>query len=226
VIAFAEQLTQLKRQFFELLDKDLEFRYTVAGYLGLSEILRRLEEHDKRFEEILAEIRALREDQHKLWENQNKLWEEVRALREDQYKLWEEVRALREDQRRLWEGQERLWRELRDVNVRLGRVERTLEKLTLDVEEEARIVVEHRLREMGYEVEVSSLVLPEVEVNLYGASGDLCIVGEAKVRASSNVIDELNEKVQVLKRLYPDKLRPRLLMVVYASAALPVKEDE
>jgi len=221
VIAFAEQLTQLKRQFFELLDKDLEFRYTVAGYLGLSEILRRLEEHDKRFEEILAEIRALREDQHKLWENQNKLWEEVRALREDQYKLWEEVRALREDQRRLWEGQERLWRELRDVNVRLGRVERTLEKLTLDVKEEARIVVEHRLREMGYEVEVSSLVLPEVEVNLYGASGDLCIVGEAKVRASSNVIDELNEKVQVLKRLYPDKLRPRLLMVVYASAALP-----
>jgi len=291
VIAFAEQSTQLKRQFFELLDKDLEFRYTVAGYLGLSEILRRLEEHDKRFEEILAEIRALREDQHKLWENQNKLWEEVRALREgqnrlweevrslregqnklweevralredqhklwenqnklweevralreDQYKLWEEVRALREgqdklwentnrlweevralreDQRRLWEGQERLWRELRDVNVRLGRVERTLEKLTLDVEEEARIVVEHRLRERGYEVEVSSLVLPEVEVNLYGVSRDLCIVGEAKVRASSNVIDELNEKVQVLKRLYPDKLRPRLLMVVYASTALP-----
>jgi len=270
VIAFAEQSTQLKRQFFELLDKDLEFRYTVAGYLGLLEILRRLEEHDKRFEEILAEIRALREDQHKLWENQNKLWEEVRALREgqnrlweevrslregqnklweevralreDQHKLWEEVRALREgqdklwentnrlweevralreDQRRLWEGQERLWRELRDVNVRLGRVERTLEKLTLDVEEEARIVVEHRLRERGYEVEVSSLVLPEVEVNLYGVSRDLCIVGEAKVRASSNVIDELNEKVQVLKRLYPDKLRPRLLMVVYASTALP-----
>ena len=242
MIAFAEQSTQLKRQFFELLDKDLEFRYTVAGYLGLLEILRRLEEHDKRFEEILAEIRALREDQHKLWENQNKLWEEVRALREDQYKLWEEVRALREgqdklwentnrlweevralreDQRRLWEGQERLWRELRDVNVRLGRVERTLEKLTLDVEEEARIVVEHRLRERGYEVEVSSLVLPEVEVNLYGVSRDLCIVGEAKVRASSNVIDELNEKVQVLKRLYPDKLRPRLLMVVYASTALP-----
>ena len=270
MIDFAERSTQLKRQFFELLDKDLEFRYTVAGYLGLSEILRRLEEHDKRFEEILAEIKALREDQYKLWEEvralregqnrlweevrslregQNKLWEEVKALREGQNKLWEEVKALREgqnklwegqnklwesvnklweevkalreDQRRLWEGQERLWRELRDVNVRLERVERTLEKLTLDVEEEARIVVEHRLREMGYEVEVSSLVLPEVEVNLYGVSGDLCIVGEAKVRASSNAIDELNEKVQVLKRLYPGKLRPRLLMVVYASTALP-----
>lgn len=242
MIDFAERSTQLKRQFFELLDKDLEFRYTVAGYLGLSEILRRLEEHDKRFEEILAEIKALREDQYKLWEEvralregQNRLWEEVRSLREGQNKLWEgqnklwesvnklweEVKALREDQRRLWEGQERLWRELRDVNVRLERVERTLEKLTLDVEEEARIVVEHRLREMGYEVEVSSLVLPEVEVNLYGVSGDLCIVGEAKVRASSNAIDELNEKVQVLKRLYPGKLRPRLLMVVYASTALP-----
>ena len=45
------------------------------------EILRKLEEHDRKFEEILAEIRALRENQHKLWENVTKLWEEVRSLR-------------------------------------------------------------------------------------------------------------------------------------------------
>jgi len=86
VITFAEQI---KRQFLELLERDIEFRYAVAGYLGLSEILKRLEEHDKKFEEILKEIRALRE-------NQNKIWEEIRS-----------------------------------VNIRLGRVERTLEKMTL-----------------------------------------------------------------------------------------------
>jgi hypothetical protein len=69
VTAFAEQLTQLKRQFLELLDKDVEFRYTVAGYLGLSEVLKRLD--------------SIEESIKKLWENQNKMWEEVRELRKD-----------------------------------------------------------------------------------------------------------------------------------------------
>ena len=85
---------KLKKEFLELLEKDLEFRYTVAGYLGLSEILKRLD--------------RLEEGQNKLWENQNRLWEEVRklwvevkGLREDQKKLWIEVKGLREDQRKL-----------------------------------------------------------------------------------------------------------------------------
>jgi hypothetical protein len=111
--------------------------------------------------------------------------------------------------------------EMRDMNVRLGRVERTLEKLTLEVEEEARIVIKHRLRELGYEVEVTSLILPEVEVNIYGVSDDLCIIGEARVRASSGVVDEIDKKVQVLRRLHPDTLRPRVLRVVYTTLALP-----
>ncbi|MEM3462921.1 MAG: hypothetical protein QXJ15_04565 [Candidatus Bathyarchaeia archaeon] len=79
----------MRREMLELLDKDLEFRYAVAGYLGMSEIIKRLD--------------ALEEGQRKLWEGQNKLWEEVRALREGQNKLWEEVRALREGQNKLWE---------------------------------------------------------------------------------------------------------------------------
>ena len=34
---------ELKRRLLELLDKDEEFRYAVAGRLGLSEILKRLD---------------------------------------------------------------------------------------------------------------------------------------------------------------------------------------
>jgi archaellum component FlaC len=150
--------------------------------------------------EALKSLESIEKNIEKLWESTNKLWENVN-------KLWEEVRAMRI--------------EMRGMNVRLERVERTLEKLTLEIEEEARIVVEHRLREMGYEVEVTSLTLPELEVNIYGASGDLCIVGEARVRASSGIIDEIDKKIEVLKRLYPDKLRPRILRVAYTTLALP-----
>jgi len=62
-------LESLKKEFLELLDKDLEFRYTVAGYLGLSEILRRLDK--------------IAEEQVKLREEQVRLMEEQVKLRED-----------------------------------------------------------------------------------------------------------------------------------------------
>ncbi len=44
---------KLKQEFIELLEKDREFRYTVAGYLGFKEIMERLDKH----EEALVELR-------------------------------------------------------------------------------------------------------------------------------------------------------------------------
>jgi uncharacterized protein YoxC len=118
---------RLRRQFLKLLDEDKEFRYTVAGYLGLGEILKRLDSIEENIRKIWEEIRGLREGQDKLWEAQNRLWEEVKALREGQEKLWdgqnklwEEVKQLREGQNKLWEevkalreGQEKLWEEVK-----------------------------------------------------------------------------------------------------------------
>ncbi len=171
----------LKREFLELLDKDFEFRYAVAGYLGLSEILKRLDS---------------------LIEEQTKIWEEIRGLRVEQTKIWEEIRGLRVEFNRAFSA----------LDVRLRRVERTLEKLTVDVEDEARSIIEHRLRqELGLMVEVDSLSLPDLEINIYGVSGDVCIVGEATVRAGAKIIAELSRKIEVLRRKYPDRLRKKLI---------------
>jgi predicted nuclease with TOPRIM domain len=130
VYSSAGMAVRLRRQFLKLLDEDKEFRYTVAGYLGLGEILRRLDSIEENIRKIWEEIRGLREGQEKLWEGQNRLWEEVKALREGQEKLWdgqnklweevkqlregqnklwEEVKALREGQEKLWDGQNKLW---------------------------------------------------------------------------------------------------------------------
>jgi uncharacterized protein YoxC len=135
--------TDLRREFIKLLESDVEFRYAVAGYLGLSEILRSIERlweevrtlregQNKLWEEVKGlreEVRKLWENQNKLWENQNRLWEnisrlweEIKALREgqnklweNQNKLWEEIRALREEQKKLWENINRLWEEVRSL---------------------------------------------------------------------------------------------------------------
>jgi hypothetical protein len=50
----------VKKTFIELLEKDVEFRYAVVGFLGISEILRSIEK-------LGDEVRGLREGQNKLW---------------------------------------------------------------------------------------------------------------------------------------------------------------
>ena len=278
VMALAENLSQLKRQLLELLEKDLEFRYAVAGYLGLSEVLKRLDSIEEGIKRLWEEVKSLREGQNRLWENVSKLWEEVKALREGQNRLWEEVKALREGQNRLWEevrslreGQNRLWEEVKalregqdklwenvsklweevkalregqnklweSVNklweevrfLRLNQEEmrrdlrdlrRTVERLALSLEEEARSFIAHRLRrELGVEVELGEAFVDSLEINVYGAVGDLCIVGEATVRLGTSLVEELLEKVEVLKQRRPDLLRRRLLKVIYTSVATP-----
>ncbi|MEM2941744.1 MAG: hypothetical protein QW304_09395, partial [Thermoproteota archaeon] len=139
-------MDSLKREFLELLDKDIEFRYAVAGYLGLSEILKRLD--------------TLTEEQTRLAEEQVRHGVDIKAVMEEQTKIWEEIQKLRED----------FNRGFKQLDARLSRVELTLEKITLDIEEEARIVVKYRLRDLGYDIEVGSLILPDMEINLYGAS--------------------------------------------------------
>jgi len=113
-------------------------------------------------------------------------------------------------------------KEIGTINTRLGRVEGTLEKLTLDIEDEARSIVSHRIKEeLSIELKLSSLVLPDLELSLYGASYDVCVVGEASVRAGAGLIDELLEKIDTLKRNHPDKLSGKVMPVIYTSLPMP-----
>jgi TctA family transporter len=59
----AESTSKLKRELLDLLEKDVEFRYAVAGLLGISEILRRLEKLEESLVRLWEEVRNLRVDQ-------------------------------------------------------------------------------------------------------------------------------------------------------------------
>ena len=171
---------------------------------------------------LWKEVRGLREEQVSLRKEQTKIWEEVRNLREGQTKLWEEVKGLREEQTRLREDFNKMLDEIRSIHLRLSRVERTLEKLTLDIEEEARSILSYRIqKDLGIRMKVDSLFLEDLELNLYGVSDDLCIVGEASVRAGVRVLNDLLEKIETLKRRYPEKLRKKIIPVIYTSLPMP-----
>src|SRR5579875_2033052 len=68
--------SELKKEILRLLKEDEEFRYTVAGLIGLTEVLKRMD----RFEEELVK---LREDMNKLREDMNKLREDMNRFREE-----------------------------------------------------------------------------------------------------------------------------------------------
>jgi len=151
----------LKKQFLELLDKDLEFRYAVAGYLGLSEILKRLDNLSEEQIKIWQEIRSLREEQTKIWEEvaglragQTKIWKEIRGLREEQTKIWNEIRVLREEQIKLREEQTKIWREIQGLREEQISLREEQTKLREDFNKMLKVVEElqrgHRRLEKGF----------------------------------------------------------------------------
>ena len=245
------QMKTLKTKFLELLEKDKEFRYTVAGYLGVLEVLKRLdklcEEQVKLREEqakINMELTKLREEQIKISQEQKRLSEkfnklsqefnqlrmDFNELRKEQIKLRIDFNELRKEQIKLREEQKKLREDFNKMyktfNQRLNRIERTLEKLTIDIEEEARSIIKYELKKNGINIELTSLTLPELEINIYGAINDMCIIGEATIRGGIKIVNELINKIEILKRKYPNLLRRKIIPVIYAALPLPELIEE
>ncbi|AGT36061.1 hypothetical protein N186_08625 [Thermofilum adornatum] len=190
----AKRSTRLKEEMLELLERDKEFRYAVAGYLGISEIMKRLDSHEEKMAQILDEVK--------------KLWEEVKGLRESQEKIWEEVRALRK-------GQEKLWREVKHIHV-------TTDRLALSLEEEARSFIAHRLKqELGIDVELDRVFVDSEEIDIYGATGDICIIGEATTRLGPKRVQRLIRRIELIKQGRLELLRKKIIKAIYTYVAVP-----
>jgi len=125
------------------------------------------------------------------------------------------------------EAASRIFEKFDRIEATLARIERILKKLTLDIEEESWSIVRYRLRsEHGLDVELGALRLPDVEINIYGCKDDVCVVGEASVKADTNTLRELLGKVEELKKRYPDKLGKKTILVIYTSLAMPELVEE
>ncbi|RLE57205.1 MAG: hypothetical protein DRJ40_02485 [Thermoprotei archaeon] len=195
------QFSELKQKILELLRTDIEFRYAVAGLLGLEEILRKLDEHSR----ILKEHSEILRKHSEILERHSKILEEHSKI------LKEHTRLLH-----------RLVRDVADIK-------RTIERITISLEEEAREVIAHRLREkLGIEVPLSRLELPELEINIYGIANDYVVIGECTTRLGIRKVRELLEKYRVLRERYRNYLRPKIVLTIYAMTCTreAIKEAE
>ena len=130
-------LAQLKATLLKLLKEDEEFRYAVAGLIGLEEILRRLDRHEEELVKIWEELARLREDMNKRFEHYDQLFAEVFKRFEKYDQLFAEILKKLEQHDQLFaEILKRLDRHeelFAEVFKRLGRHEEELVRLREDM---------------------------------------------------------------------------------------------
>lgn len=159
---------------------------------------------------ILEEIKNLREDFNKetkeTWEEIKNIWGEIKNLREDTKKIFEEIKLLREEISKTRE----------ELKKDIGSVRKTVENTTISIEEEAKEVVNYRLREkLGIDIKLSDLVIKGTEIDIYGVSGEYCVIGEATIRAGKGIIEKLERKVRRLLKIIPELKSKKIIKVIY-----------
>jgi chromosome segregation ATPase len=196
-------LNKLKDDILRLLKEDEEFRYAVIGLLGLQrleEAVIELKNVVVRMEERLAKVEERLEGHDRKF---NAILAELRDLR----------------------------KELSDLkskhDKRLSNIEAYMERTSLTLEEEAREVIAYRLREKGIAItNISSLILEDMEIDIYAADTNLCLIGEASTRVSAKLIEEVDKDIEKLCKEHPEYLKDKVIKVVYGMQVLPDAVDE
>ena len=135
---------ELKHKLLELLKVDEEFRLAVAGLIGLGDVLRRLEEHDKKFNEI---IERLKEHDEKFYEVLERLEEHDKKFKEVLERLdrhEEELIKLREDMNRGFKRHDEELAKLReDMQKGFERHDKELARLREDMNKGFELLRRH-----------------------------------------------------------------------------------
>ncbi len=171
------------------------------------EILKLLKE-DEEFRYAVAAYLGYQEILEKLKLHDDKFEEILRRLGI----LEQDVSSLKQDVSSLKEGQ-------RSIKA-------MMERLSLSLEEEAREVVGSFLRKRGIEVSLASLVLSDVEFDIFGTSDDTLILGEATVRLGIKQLIKVDEKMEKFLLTRREYARRRIIKVVYTMwTTMDVKEE-
>jgi len=115
-------VAELKKRILRLLREDEELRYAILGLLGLGELLKRAEEHDRKFNEILGILK----EHSRRFEEHDRKFNEITAI------LVEHGRRLNKHEEILTG----LLMEMKSMRAGLESVSTTLQRLTTSIEDE------------------------------------------------------------------------------------------
>jgi len=217
-----ESQAELKSRILKLLREDQEFRYAVAGLLGLEELLARLDKHEKVLEELLGEIKSLREEQGKLREDFNRMREDFLKMLERIVKLEEEENSLQREVKRLEASLERLRGDMLYGFSQLSKF------AGLTFETFVRDLLTRSLRESGVlppDKELRSEVVGGEEVDIFCDAP--LIVGEVTAHAESEEeLYKLLRKAEAAEEALGRPSFKRILVVLTAPRRVAEKLRE
>ncbi len=198
---------ELKRMLLKLLKEDEEFRYAVAGALGLGEVLEELrrlrEEFSKRFEAL--EVRML-EQEKRLEALERQMVEQGRRLEALEKQMIEYARRLEALERQMLEYGKRLERleeQMVEYGRRLEKLEeqmveygRRLEAVEKQLVEHSRVLAEHsrQLRAIWEKLEEHEKRLERIEEKLREHDERLEAI-EREVKKHSEKLTFIEEKL-------------------------------
>lgn len=186
--------TELKTQLLKLLREDEEFRYAVAGLIGL--------------EDLRSSVKSLTDAIDRLAERVDKLAEAQKLTEDRLNKLTERVDRLAEAQLRTEEHVKQLAVTVSNLAREVGRLS---DVIGFGLEDVAKVVVPGWLyRHERIEVELERRFVyvdgESIEVNLYGdgrRNGEaVIVVGECKSRICEREVREFAEKLEKLAKVF------------------------
>jgi len=195
------------------LDEEEEFRYAIAGYIGLSEILKMLEAQDRKFNEILERLekhdKLIEEVLLKLKSHDERFEAHDRKFNE----ILEEIRIIEKEMANL----------SRRVEVTIGsmgrRWGRDLEKMVYEIFEEGlierRIEVE-RIRKFKYvdaDGSITGVKGKTIDVDILATDDRLYII-EVKSRAEMDHVNALIDKARYIENILKHRVDKILIIAV------------
>jgi len=217
--------SELKTKILALLKTDEEFRYAVAGMIGYDEILKRLQKHDEKFEEIVSILNRHEEILARHEEKFKEILAQIKEIRESQSRLENRVNSL--DNR-----VDSLEKRVGSLDKRVGSLEERVDSLAsamitgfaelskfagITFEEFVRKFLTASLQKSGQiprGVELTRKVIDGEEIDIF--LEDPLIVGEVTAHADTpQEVDKLLKKAELAKTTYAKE--PRKILVILTA---------
>ena len=194
----------MKEEFIKLLEEDKEFRYAVAGLLGIEEILKRI---DKNTEALIK----LQEQTAKLQEHIVKLQQQIIKLQEQVAEHSRAIRSLQEQLIKHSEAIEKLASSVQAIGMRYG----------VFTEEAFREGIKYLIKDLLKEYKVDKWIYYDKEGFVYGYPSIIevdvlvrdkeYILVEYKSMTDKSDVAELYRIGKLFER--EEKIKPKLLIV-------------
>jgi len=206
---------ELKKTILELLKEDLDFRYAVAGLIGIEEILRRLDNVESAIKALQEQVAKHSEEIKKLQEQVLRHSEEIRSLQEQVKSLQEQVKSLQEQVKVLQEQVKSLQEQVKILQEQVLRHSEEIRKLQEQVFRHTQILEEHTkaIRELT------------IKIDALGARWGI-LSEEAFRRGLEGVLKSLLGDVKVEKWKYYDEKGEVFGYPSMIDVDVVIKEDQ